>query len=109
MPKNKVFGQAEGGAKGVQPLDCIKMVVTMNPCPCGYFPLLILRFLSLRWSRMQLPDTVRTMIGLDSFWMTAVSWMRALPQSRVSFIRHIGAIALPAVSTPEALPIFIHH
>ena len=19
-------------------MDCIKMVVTMNPCPCGYFP-----------------------------------------------------------------------
>ena len=29
-----------GGAspvfKGVQPLDCIKMVVTMNPCKCGW-------------------------------------------------------------------------
>ena len=22
----------------MQPLDCIKMVVTMNPCPCGYYP-----------------------------------------------------------------------
>ena len=22
----------------MQPLDCIKMVVTMNPCPCGYHP-----------------------------------------------------------------------
>lgn len=27
-----------GVQKGVQPLDCIKMVVTMNPCPCGYYP-----------------------------------------------------------------------
>lgn len=26
-----------GGAKGVQPLDCIKMVVTMNPCKCGWY------------------------------------------------------------------------
>ena len=23
-----------GGAKGGQPFHCIKMVVTMNPCPC---------------------------------------------------------------------------
>ena len=22
----------------MQPLYCIKMVVTMNPCPCGYYP-----------------------------------------------------------------------
>ena len=22
----------------MQPLDCIKMVVAMNPCPCGYYP-----------------------------------------------------------------------
>lgn len=22
----------------MQPLDCIKMVVTMNPCKCGYYP-----------------------------------------------------------------------
>ena len=28
----------EGVQKGVQPLDCIKMAVTMNPCPCGFYP-----------------------------------------------------------------------
>ena len=26
----------EGVQKGVQPLDCIKMVVAMNPCECGW-------------------------------------------------------------------------
>ena len=30
MHKKEVFGRSEGGQKGVQPLDCIKMVVTMN-------------------------------------------------------------------------------
>ena len=27
----------EGVQKGVQPLDCIKMAVTMNPCKCGWY------------------------------------------------------------------------
>ena len=26
------------GFKGGSPLHCIKTVVPMNPCPCGYFP-----------------------------------------------------------------------
>ena len=25
------------GCKGGASLNCIKMVVTMNPCPCGYY------------------------------------------------------------------------
>ena len=30
--------------KGVQSFHCIKMVVTMNPCECGYYPNILLTF-----------------------------------------------------------------